>query len=341
MSASSKAPPPQPDRASPRCQVAGTGAYLPARILRNADLEKLVETSDEWIVSRTGIRERRMAAEGEYTSTMGARAAAEALANAGVAASEVDMIVCATITPDMPFPCTACLIQKEIGATRAFCFDIEAACTGFIYGLEIGRQFIESGACKTVLVIAADKLSTITDWKDRNTCVLFGDGAGAAVLRPSEDSSGILSSSLGSNGEQGDLLYMPGGGSQNPASAKSIEQGLHFLKMNGREVYKHAVVTMLRAAEAALTRAGVKTSDIACVIPHQANLRIIHGLVERLEVGMDRCLVNVDRYGNMSAASAAVAFHEGARDGRFKKGDLLLLVAFGAGLTWGSTVIRW
>ena len=341
MSASSKAPPPHPDCAPPRCQVAGTGAYLPARVLKNADLEKLVETSDEWIVSRTGIRERRIAAEGEHTSTMGARAAAQALENAGVAASEVDMILCATITPDMPFPCTACLIQKEIGATRAFCFDIEAACTGFIYGLEIGRQFIESGAYKTVLIVAADKLSTITDWKDRNTCVLFGDGAGAAVLRSSDGVRGILSTSLGSNGEQSGLLYMPGGGSQNPASAKSVEQGLHFLKMNGREVYKHAVVTMARAAEATLARAGLRTSDIAWVIPHQANLRIIQGLIERLDVSMDRCLINVDRYGNMSAASAAVAFHEGARDGRFKKGDLLLLVAFGAGLTWGATVIRW
>jgi 3-oxoacyl-[acyl-carrier-protein] synthase-3 len=341
MSASSVPPPPRPERAPPRCQIAGTGAWLPERVLTNADLEKMVETSDEWIVSRTGIRERRIAAEGEHTSTLGARAAAMALEAAGVAPSEVEVILCATITPDMPFPCTACLIQKEIGASRAFCFDVEAACTGYIYGLEIGRRFIEAGAHKTVLVVAADKLSSITDWKDRNTCVLFGDGASAAVLRPSDGTRGILSASLGSSGEQAGLLYMPGGGSQNPASAKTVEQGLHFLKMNGREVYKHAVVNMARAAEEAIASAGLAPADIAWVIPHQANLRIIQGITERLGVGMERCVLNLDRYGNISAASAGVALHEAARDGRIKKGDHLLLVAFGAGLTWGATVLRW
>ncbi|MCC7517810.1 MAG: ketoacyl-ACP synthase III [Verrucomicrobiae bacterium] len=324
-----------------RCQVAGTGAWLPERVLTNADLEKMVETNDEWIVSRTGIRERRLAAKEEHTSTMGARAAAAALEAAGVAASEVEMILCATITPDMPFPCTACLIQKEIGASRAFCFDLEAACTGYIYGLEVGRRFIESGAYKTVLVVASDKLSSITDWKDRNTCVLFGDGASAALLRPSTGAREILSASLGASGEQAGLLYMPGGGAQHPASAKTVEQGLHFLKMNGREVYKHAVVNMARASEEAIARAGFKPTDIAWIIPHQANLRIIQGLAERLELGMERCVVNLDRYGNISAASAGIALHEAVCDGRLKKGDLLLLVAFGAGLTWGAAVLRW
>ncbi len=333
--------PPPPDRASPRCQVAGTGAWLPERILTNADLEKLVETSDEWIVSRTGIRERRIADEGVHTSTMGAKAATRALERAGIPAREVDAILCATITPDMPFPCTACLIQREIGADRAFCFDLEAACTGFIYGLEIGRRLIESRAYTTLLVVASEKLSSVTDWKDRNTCVLFGDGASAAVLRPSDGTRGILSASLGASGAQAGLLYMPGGGSQNPASAKSVAQGLHFLKMNGREVYKHAVVNMARASEEAIARAGLKPSDITWIVPHQANLRILQGLAERLGVDMDRCLVNLDRYGNISAASAGIALHEGASEGRFKPGDHLLLVAFGAGLTWGASVIRW
>jgi len=321
--------------------IVGTGSYLPHRVLSNADLEKMVDTSDEWITTRTGIRERRLADAREYTSDLGAEAARRALADARIPASKVDMIICATITPDMPFPSTACLIQKKIGAMKVACFDVEAACSGFIYALEVGKQFVMTATCDHVLVVAAEKLSSIIDWKDRNTCVIFGDGAGAAVLQHVEGSQGILAASLGASGAQGDLLCVPGGGSQHPSSVESVRAGLHYLKMSGKEVYRHATLAMQQAAEDALHRCQLKIEDITCVIPHQANIRIIQGLADRFDVTLDKFYINLHRYGNMSAASAAVALDEGAKEGRFKRGDYLLIIAFGAGLTWGATVVQW
>jgi 3-oxoacyl-[acyl-carrier-protein] synthase-3 len=322
--------------------IMGTGSYLPTKVLTNADLEKRVETTDEWIRSRTGIQERRIATDEQCTSDLGAEAAKRALADAKVSASKVDLIICATITPDMLFPCSACLIQHKIGAPQAACFDIEAACSGFIFALETGRQFVTSGTFQTVLVVASEKLSSIVDWKDRNTCVLFGDGAGAAVLQPSSaGSQGILSSFMGSNGTHGEMLCMPGGGSRHPSSIQSVQAGMHYLKMSGKEVYKHAILAMNQAATEALGRCQLQVEDLACIIPHQANMRIIQGLAERLKVGVDKFYINLHRYGNMSAASAAVALDEGAKEGRFQRGDYIMLIAFGAGLTWGAMVVQW
>jgi len=321
--------------------IAGTGSCLPHRVLSNADLEKMVDTTDDWITSRTGIRERRIAGSGELTSDMGAEAARRALADAKIAAARLDVIICATITPDMPFPSTACVIQAKIGASRAMCFDVEAACSGFIYALEVGKQFVMTSSYEHVLVVAAEKLSSIIDWKDRNTCVLFGDGAGAVLLQHTAGSQGIMTSSIGSDGTRGELLCMPGGGCRHPASVESVQGRLHYLKMSGKEVFKQAIVSMQRAAEEALHRCQLRVEDLACVIPHQANMRIIQGLAERMKVHTDKFYINMHRYGNMSAASAAVALDEGAREGRFQRGDHILLIAFGAGLTWGATVIQW
>jgi 3-oxoacyl-[acyl-carrier-protein] synthase-3 len=321
--------------------IIGTGSFLPTQVLTNADLEKLVETTDEWIISRTGIRERRLAAKDQFTSDLGAEAARRALSNAKIPASKVDMIICATITPDMPFPNTACLIQEKIGASKAFCFDIEAACSGFVYALEIGRQFVMSGTVQTALIIASEKLSSIVDWKDRNTCVLFGDGAGAAVLHHVEGTQGILYSALGGDGKYGDLLCMPGGGVKHPATVETVKSGLHYLKMSGKETYKHAVRAMHQVANDALSKCHLTMDDITCIIPHQANKRILEGLAARLEVSVDKVYVNLHHYGNMSAASAAVALDEGAQEGRFKRGDYIMIIAFGAGLTWGATIVQW
>jgi len=321
--------------------IVGTGSYLPQRVLTNADLEKLVDTTDEWIVSRTGIRERRIAAEQECTSDMGAIAARRAMEQAGVRGEEIDLIICATLTPDMPFPATACLIQQKVGAKRAAAFDMEAACSGFLYGLEIGQQFITSGTYNTVLIIGAEKLSTIVDWEDRNTCVLFGDGAGAAVLRSRGEDHGILTTCMGADGSQAGILLMPGGGARFPATKESVNGKMHYLKMAGKEVFKNAVVAMQTAAEEALRKCNLTINDIKCIIPHQANLRILEAIADRLGAPMEKVYINLDRYGNMSAASVAVALDEAAREGRFQRGDLILLVVFGSGLTWASCVIQW
>jgi 3-oxoacyl-[acyl-carrier-protein] synthase III len=321
--------------------IVGTGSYLPEKVLSNADLEKMVDTNDDWITSRTGIRERRIAHANQFTSDLGADAAKRALADAKISAAKVDLIICATVTPDMPFPSTACIIQQKIGATHATCFDIVAACSGFIYGIDIARSLISSGSFQTVLVIAAEKLSAIVDWKDRNTCVLFGDGSGAAVLQHVEGCPGILSTSLGANGAHGGLLYVPGGGVQHPASSETIASKMHSIKMVGKEVYKQAILSMQHAATDALHRCQLKIEDIVCIIPHQANMRIIEGLSDRLNVNISKFYINLHRYGNMSAASAAVALDEAAREGRFRRGDYILLIAFGAGLTWGASVIEW
>lgn len=323
------------------CSITGAGSYVPEKILTNADLERTVETSDEWITTRTGIKERRIAAADEFTSDMAAKAALRAMAAAGVAAEQIDLIIVATITPDMLFPSTACLVQMKIGARRAIAFDIEAACSGFAYALEIGRQFVQSASMQTVLVIGAEKLSSIIDWTDRATCVLFGDGAGAAILQHRPGSRGILSSSLCADGAKGELLCMPGGGSRVPATPESVAARLHYLRMDGKETFKNAVNAMLSSGLEAMKRAGVSIADIKLVIPHQANRRIIDAVGDRLDVSPEQVFVNVDRYGNTSAASVAIALDEAVSQGRVKRGDLVLILVFGAGLTWGATVLEW
>ena len=314
---------------------------MPERVLTNAELEKMVDTSDEWIVSRTGIKERRIAAENEYTSDLAARAAERAIEQAGIEASEIDLIIVATVTPDMFFPSTACFVQQKIGAKKAACFDVSAACSGFLYAIEIAQQFITSSTYNTVLVIGADKLSSIVDWGDRNTCVLFGDGAGAAILRNRAGSHGVVHTYMGSDGSLTDVLYMPGGGSRFPPTAETLGQKLNTIKMNGKETYKYAVTALLTAANAALEGAGLTTDDLACIIPHQANMRIIEAVASRLGVPMERFMVNLDRFGNTSAAAVAIALDEANRSGRMKLGDYVLLIVFGGGVTWASSVIQW
>lgn len=323
------------------CSIVGVGSYVPSKILTNHDLEKMVETSDEWITTRTGIKERRIAAENEFTSDMAAHAAERAMKMAGVKGEDIDLIIIATITPDMPFPATACLVQKKIGAKRAAAFDLEAACSGFIYGLEVGQQFIMSRTYDTVLVIGAEKLSSIVDWQDRNTCVLFGDGAGAAVLQNRENSHGLLTAVMGADGEKADLLFMPGGGSRCPATKQSVDSRLHFLQMDGKQAFKNAVQAMESAANEALQRCELDVTKIKCIIPHQANQRIIDAVSERLNARPDQLFVNLQKYGNTSAASVAIALDEAATSGKLSRGDLILLVVFGAGLTWGAAVIEW
>jgi len=323
------------------CSITGVGSYVPEKVLTNADLEKMVETSDEWITSRTGIKERRIAAANEFTSDLAAKAAGRAMKMAGVTAEQIDLIIIATLTPDMPFPSTACLVQRKLGAMRAAALDIEAACSGFIYALEIGQQFVASRTCETVLVIGAEKLSSIVNWKDRNTCVLFGDGAGAAILQHRENSHGLLTTVMGADGSKADLLSMPGGGSACPATLKSVADGLHFLRMDGKETFKSAVNAMVSAAREAMRRCEIDITKIKCVIPHQANRRIIDAVGDRLKATPEQLFVNLHKYGNTSAASVAIALDEAVTAGKVSRGDLILLVVFGAGLTWGAAVIEW
>jgi len=323
------------------CSISGVGSYVPAKILSNADLEKMVETSDDWIISRTGIKERRMAEKDEFTSDLATKAGLRAMQRAAVKPDELDLIIVATITGDMPFPSTSCLVQQKLGATRAAAFDIQAACSGFIFGLEIAQQFIMSRTYVTVLVIGAEKLSSIVDWQDRNTCVLFGDGAGAAVLQNRPNSHGLLTAVRGSDGEKSGLLIMPGGGSRCPATEQSVASRLHFLRMEGKETFKNAVQAMETAAREALKRCEIDISRIKCVVPHQANRRIIEAVGERIGARPDQLFINVDKYGNTSAASVAIALDEAVSSGRVQRGELILLVVFGAGLTWGAAVIEW
>ena len=321
--------------------IIGTGSYVPERILTNWDLEKIVETSDEWIRTRTGIGERRIAAPEEATSDMATNAALAAMSQAGVSAEQIDLIIVATVTPDMFFPATACWVQKKLGAIRAACFDVSAACSGFIYAMEIAQQFISNHVYNTVLIIGADKLSSIVDWSDRNTCVLFGDGAGAAILRNRGASHGVIATHMGSDGEFTDILFMPGGGSRCPITSANVDQKLNTIKMLGKETYKQAVTAMSDAADRALESAGLKYEDIACVIPHQANMRIIEAIAHRMGLPVEKFYVNLEKYGNTSAAAVAIALDEAHRNGRFKIGDYILLVVFGGGLTWASSVIQW
>ncbi len=320
--------------------IIGVGKYLPDKVLTNQDLEKMVETSDEWITTRTGIKQRRIAASDQACSDLAVNAARQALDNAGIKAEELDLIIIATITPDEPFPATACFVQNKLGARKAICFDMSAACAGFIYALGVAKQFIESGTCKKALVVGAEVLSKITDWKDRSTCVLFGDGAGAAVLGEVE-SGGILSSYLGCEGQYTDLLHMPAGGSRMPASQETLDARLHYIKMAGNEVFKIAVMSMVEAAQTALAQAGLKCADINWIIPHQANLRIIDAVAKRLGFANAKIFLNIEKYGNMSSASTATAMVEAVQEGGIKKGDVVLLVAFGAGLVRGATIIKW
>jgi 3-oxoacyl-[acyl-carrier-protein] synthase-3 len=321
--------------------IIGTGSYVPDKVLSNADLERLVETNNEWIVTRTGIRERRIAAPEQTTSDLAAEAARAAMLNAGVSPEEIDMIIVATVTPDMFFPSTACFVQTKIGAKNAVCFDVSAACSGFLFALETARQFIASGTRKTVLVIGAEKLSTIVDWSDRNTCVLFGDGAGAAILRHRPGARGMLHTHMGSDGRLSEILYIPGGACRTPVTAENAEQRLNTIKMNGKETYKQAVTAMLDAGNRVLEAGGIRAEELACIIPHQANARIIEAIADRMRIPLDRFLINLDRFGNTSAAAVAIALDEANRTGRMKEGDYILLVVFGGGLTWAGSLIQW
>jgi len=325
-----------------RARITGTGSALPDKILTNRDLEQMVETSDEWITSRTGISQRRIAADGEYTSTFAIKAAQQALDMAGIGPEDLDLIIVGTVTPDFPFPATACIVQHELGASKAAAFDISAACSGFIYGLSLVEKHIQANAIKRALVIGAEVLSRIVDWSDRNTCILFGDGAGAAVIEACEGDNGILSTHIFTNGSYWDMLYLPGNGSRNPSSnSRTIDERLFYLRMEGNDVFKHAVRAMEEAAQAALAANSMTAADITLFIPHQANRRIIDATGKRLGLTEDRVFVNLHNYGNTSAASIPIALDEARRSGRITAGDTILLDAFGGGFTYGSVLVRW
>ena len=321
--------------------IIGTGMAIPSKVLTNDDMAKIVDTSDEWIRTRTGIRERRIVSDGVNTSDLGAEAALQALKNAGVAPEEVDLIILATLSPDMPCPATACLVQNKIGAKKAAAMDISAACSGFIYRLSLARGAIVSGEAETVLLIGAEVTSRFMDWTDRATCVLFGDAAGAVVMRPSYDGRGILGTILGADGAGADLIAIAGGGTRHPASAETVAKKMHTLKVQGQGVFKAGVRSMSEATKAILAKCGVSKDDIALLIPHQANKRIIDAIVESVGFNPEKVFINVDRYGNTSAATIPVALHEALQQGRVKRGDLVAMVAFGGGLTWGSALMRW
>lgn len=322
--------------------ILGIGSALPPRIVTNFDLEMMVDTTDEWIRTRTGISERRVADEGVTTSDLAAQAALAALHDAGTGVEEIDLIVVATVSPDAPFPATACYTQAKLGAKQAAAFDINAGCTGFVYALAVGSQFVSSGIYKKVLVIGVEILSRFLDWNDRSTCVLFGDGAGAVVLGPVPDGQGLLNFRLGADGTLGDLLAIPAGGAKMPATVETVQNRQHYIKMlSGNETFKFAVRVMGEVTIQALDDIGLTKNDLDFLIPHQANWRIIEAARKRLDLPEDRVVVNIDRYGNMSAASVPVAMEEAVRSGRLKRGDLTALVAFGAGLTYGAAILRY
>lgn len=321
--------------------IIGIGSFVPEKILTNKDLEKIVDTNDEWISERTGIKVRHIVAEGENTSDIAAKAAERALKDAGLTADDIDLIVVATATPDMLFPATACLVQNKLKAGKAAAYDLAAGCSGFMYAIVTASQFIKTGLYKHVLVIGAESLSRILDWTDRNTCVLFGDGAGAVVLGEVPEGYGILGSNLGADGSGGDLLCLPAGGTSRPATEATVRERLHFVHMAGNEVFKFAVKVMGEAALNALEHAKIDTSEVDWLIPHQANIRIIQSAAKRLKMPMEKVIVNVDRYGNTSSASIPIALEEAIHDGRIKSGQVIAMVGFGAGLTWASAVMRW
>jgi 3-oxoacyl-[acyl-carrier-protein] synthase-3 len=321
-------------------KLLGIGSYLPEKILTNKDLEKMVDTSDEWITTRTGIKERRVSSPSQASSDLGYQASLKAIENAGIVKESIEMIITATITPDMFFPSTACIIQEKLGLDNIPCFDLSSACAGFIYGLEIARSFIDSGKYSTILVIATDCMSKVTDYTDRSTCILLGDGSAAAVVGKSKDDIGILDSYLGASGKYARLLYMPAGGSRQPASIETVTQRLHYMKMEGSAVYKVAVTSMVDAVNVVLKKAGLSKDDISLFIPHQANLRIIQAIGKTLDVPMEKIFVNIEKYGNMSAASVGVAFDEAIRNEKIKNGDTICMVSFGSGFTWASNIIK-
>ena len=325
-----------------RVGILGTGSYVPPKVVTNEDLERLVETSDDWITSRTGIKERHIVDDGVAASDLALVAAKEALEDSALTIKDIDQIIVATVTPDRLFPSTACTLQEKLGAEGNSALDLGAACSGFVYGLAMAGGMISSGLLDRVLLIGVETLSKILNWNDRGTCVLFGDGAGAAVLGPAEDDGrGLLSVRMASDGAAGSLLELPAGGSRMPATHETIEQGLHFIKMRGNEVFKYAVRAMTEMARDALAVAGQDVSDVDLLIPHQANLRIISATAKRLGIPMEKVFVNVNRYGNTSAASVPLALNEARREGRIVDGDLVELVTFGAGFTWGAAVVRW
>ena len=322
--------------------ISGMGVYLPKKMVSNDDLAQRIDTSDEWIRTRTGIRQRRIAEGKQACSDLGAIAAQRAIDDAGLAPEAIDMVIVATITADMPFPSTACLLQAKLGLRSVPCFDVDAACSGFIYLLEIASALLLAGSYKNILIVGAEKLSSILDWEDRSTCVLFGDGAGAAVLSLSEEKGvGIIACQNSADGSKSDLLCMPGGGSLQPASIESLKARQHFLKMEGREIFKAAIRLMAQSALSILQEHKISPNELSCIIPHQANARIIDALAVRLRLSLDKFYINLDKYGNTSAASVPIALSEAKNLGRFGSGDYILLLAFGAGLTWGASLIRW
>jgi 3-oxoacyl-[acyl-carrier-protein] synthase-3 len=324
-----------------RARIAATGSAVPKRVLRNADLERMVATSDEWIAGRTGIRERRVVDEGVASSDLGTEAARAALEAGGWDAADLDLLLVATCTPDMPLPSTACLIQRNLKASRAIAFDLAAACSGFLYGLSVADLYVRSGTCRKALVVGTEVMSSVVDWTDRGTCILFGDGAGAVLIEPSDDDRGILSTHLHSDGDLWDLVCVPGGGSRLPASAAMLADRQQFVKMKGNETFKVAVRTLEATAREALEANKMGVDDVDLFIPHQANVRIVNAVMERLGLRKDRAFLNIDRYGNTSAASIPLALDEAVRAGRVLPGSRILMVAFGSGLTWASAVVKW
>ncbi len=322
--------------------IAGTGRAVPAKLLTNADLETLVETSDEWITTRTGIRERHQAADGEALSDFCVDAAKQALEGSGLQARDLDAVLIATVTPDQPIPAMACLVQQKLGAKKAAAWDQNAGCSGWLYGLHIADGLVQAGKAKNVLLLGAELLTRYTDYTDRGTCVLFGDGAGATILRATKSDRGVLASTIRSDGEGAPFIQMPGGGSSFPPTrAETLEQRLPFIKMMGGETFKLAVRSMVDVCRDVLNESGFEPGEVSWLVPHQANDRIIQAVGERLGIPRERCIVNIERYGNTSAASIPIALDEAVRDGRVKRGDLILFTAFGAGLTWGAALVRW
>jgi 3-oxoacyl-[acyl-carrier-protein] synthase-3 len=324
-----------------RVKISALGTYLPPRLLTNADLEKLVDTNDEWIMSRVGIKERHIVDQGVATSDLAAEAARRALAQRGIEASDLDAIIVATVTPDMMFPATACLVQDKIGAKNVWGFDLQAGCSQFVYALQVGAQFVATGAHKKVMVIGADVMSSIIDYTDRATCVLFGDGAGAVILEPADDDSGLIDFMHEVDGSGGCSLYMPGGGSLHPSSHETVDKKMHYVHQDGSAVFKFAVRKMSEACVDILKRNGLTGDDIDLMIPHQANLRIIHATAERLKLPLQKVIINIDRYGNTTGATIPLAMHTAIEQGKLKKGSLVLLAAVGAGFTVGTTLLRW
>ncbi len=324
-----------------KARIISTGSYVPEKILTNFDLEKMVETSDEWITERTGIKERRIASPEQATSDLAYEASVKALKNAGLNAEDIDLIIVATVSPDMLTPSAACILQMKLGAVNAIAFDINAACTGFIYALSVADKFIKTGASKKALVVGAETLSRFTDWTDRTTCVLLADGAGAVILEPTKNDDGIQTIDIFSDGTMWDFIHIPAGGSRIPVTEEVIKKRLNFLKMRGNDTFKVAVRTLEEVVSTTLKNTGIDSSQLSLLVPHQANIRIIQAMAKRLSLPMEKVMININKYGNTSAASIPIALDEANQEGRIKRGDYIMLAAFGAGLTWGAALIKW